>query len=287
MNSRLGRAWLLAGYFFLYSPIAWLVIFSFNNSKLVSLWGGFSLRWYRDILDDTEIIDGLGWSLKIAVLTACASVVLGTLAAIAMARFKRFRGRALFIAHINAPLVVPEVITGLSLLLFVVACQNAFGFPEQRGLLTVWIGHTSIFASYAAVVIHSRLLSTDRAVEEAAMDLGARPPAVFFLVTLPAIYPALLSAWLLTLTLSLDDVVTTTFLAGPDTTTLPIVIFSRMQRGLNPSVNVVATLTVLVVAVGVMVATLWLAYKERSKARDASLAARAELDVLVFDAGHT
>lgn len=283
MNSRLGRAWLLAGYFFLYAPIAWLVVFSFNNSKLVSLWGGFSLRWYRDILDDTEIIDGLGWSLKIAVLTAFASVLIGTLAAIAMVRFRRFRGRALFIAHINAPLVVPEVITGLSLLLFVVACQNAFGFPEERGLLSVWIGHTSIFASYAAVIIQSRLLSVDRAVEEAAMDLGARPVAVFFLVTLPAIMPALMSAWLLTLTLSLDDVVTTTFLAGPDTTTLPIVIFSRMQRGLNPSVNVVATLTVLVVAVGVMAATLWLAYKERTRARDESMAARAELDALVVN----
>jgi putrescine transport system permease protein len=281
MNSRLGRAWLFAGYFFLYAPIAWLIVFSFNASKLVTLWGGFSLRWYRDILDDTEIIDGLGWSLKIAFLTACASVVLGTLAGLAMARFPRFRARALFIAHINAPLVVPEVITGLSLLLFVVACQDTLGFPEQRGLLSVWIGHTSIFASYAAVIIHSRLLNMDRSVEEAAMDLGARPLAVFFLVTLPAVYPALMSAWLLTLTLSLDDVVTTTFLAGPDTTTLPIVIFSRMQRGLNPSVNVVATLTVLVVAIGVLIATLWLAWRERTRARDQSLALRSDLDALV------
>jgi len=281
MNSRLGRAWLFAGYFFLYAPIAWLIVFSFNASKLVTLWGGFSLRWYRDILDDTEIIDGLGWSLKIAFLTACASVVLGTLAGLAMARFPRFRTRALFIAHINAPLVVPEVITGLSLLLFVVACQDTLGFPEQRGLLSVWIGHTSIFASYAAVIIHSRLLNMDRSVEEAAMDLGARPLAVFFLVTLPAVYPALMSAWLLTLTLSLDDVVTTTFLAGPDTTTLPIVIFSRMQRGLNPSVNVVATLTVLVVAIGVLIATLWLAWRERTRARDQSLALRSDLDALV------
>ncbi len=276
MNSRLGRIWLLFGFLFLYAPIVWLVVFSFNGGKLVSLWGGFSLHWYQAILDDHEIIDGFLWSVRIAFLTACSSVLLGTLAGIAMARFRNFKGRTLFIAHINAPLVVPEVITGLSLLLFVVSCQNLFDFPSQRGLLTIWIGHTSIFASYAAVVIHSRLVAMDRSIEEAAMDLGARPVAVFFLVTLPLIAPALMSAWLLTLTLSLDDVVTTTFLAGPDTTTLPIVIFSRMQRGLDPSVNVVATFTVLVVAAGIAVASLWLARRERHRARDQALAFSAE-----------
>lgn len=274
MNSRLGRIWLFCGFFFLYAPIAWLVIYSFNGGRLVSLWGGFSLQWYRDILDDREIIEGFGWSLRIAFMTACASVVLGTLAALALARYRAFATRSFFIAHINAPLVVPEVITGLSLLLFVVACQNAFDFPAQRGVLTVWIGHTSIFTSYAAVTIRSRLASMDHSIEEAAMDLGARPLGVFFLVTLPVIAPALASAWLLTLTLSLDDVVTTAFLAGPDTTTLPIVIFSRMQRGLNPSVNVVATITVAVVAVGVACASLWLAYRERRHAADQALALR-------------
>ncbi len=272
MTSRLGKIWLGAGFVFLYAPIVWLVVFSFNGGKLVSLWGGFSTHWYGALLDDHEIIDGFVWSLRIAALTACSSVVLGTLAAIAMARFKQFRGRTLFIAHVNAPLVVPEVITGLSLLLFIVGCQNLFDVPSQRGLLTIWIGHTSIFSSYAAVVIHSRLQSMDHSVEEAAMDLGARPLAVFFLVTLPLIAPALMSAWLLTLTLSLDDVVTTTFLSGPDTTTLPIVIFSRMQRGLDPSVNVVATYTVGVVAFCIAVASFWLARTERIKARDQRLA---------------
>jgi putrescine transport system permease protein len=276
MNSRFGRAWLLAGFVFLYAPILWLVVFSFNGGKLVSLWGGFSTHWYAEILNDHEVIDGFIWSLRIAVLTATSSVVLGTFAGIAMARYRRFPGRALFIAHINAPLVVPEVITGLSLLLFVVACQNLTGFPSQRGLFTVWIGHTSIFASYAAVVVHSRLLATDRSLEEAAMDLGARPVAVFFLVTLPLIAPALMSAWLLTLTLSLDDVVTTTFLAGPDTTTLPIVIFSRMQRGLDPSVNVIATLTVAVVALCIGVASVWMARTEKRRRLDAALAYGAE-----------
>jgi putrescine transport system permease protein len=179
MNSRFGRAWLLAGYFFLYAPIAWLIIYSFNASKMVTLWAGFSLRWYSDILRDTEVLDAFSLSLKLALMTATASVFLGTLAGMAMAKYKVFRGRTLFIAHVNAPLVVPEVITGLSLLLFFVATQRAFGFPSERGLLTIWIGHTSIFASYAAIVVNSRVLEMDKSLEEAAMDLGAKPFQVF------------------------------------------------------------------------------------------------------------
>lgn len=274
MNSRFGRAWLLGGYFFLYAPIAWLIFYSFNASKMVTLWAGFSLHWYAEILKDTEVIDAFSLSVKLALMTATASVILGTMAGMAMAKYKVFRGRTLFIAHVNAPLVVPEVITGLSLLLFFVATQKAFGFPAERGLFTIWIGHTSIFASYAAIVVNSRLLEMDKSIEEAAMDLGAKPFQVFYLVTLPMIAQAMFSSWLLTLTLSLDDVVTTAFLSGPGSTTLPIVIFSRARLGLNPSVNVIASLTVGVVAIGVVAASLWMAYQERKRARDQALAYR-------------
>ncbi|MGA2548507.1 MAG: ABC transporter permease subunit [Burkholderiaceae bacterium] len=279
MDSRLGRLWLLAGFLFLYFPIATLVVFSFNESKMVTLWGGFSLKWYRDILSDTEIVDAFWMSLKIAFFTASASVVIGTLAAFALVRYRRFTGRTLFIAHVNAPLVVPEVITGLSLLLFFVACQKSFGFPSQRGMFTIWVGHTSICASYAAVVIQSRLLAVDRSLEEAAMDLGARPFEVFYLVTLPLIAQALFSAWLLTFTISLDDVVSTAFLSGPGSTTLPIVIFSRARLGLNPSVNVVATITVSVVAIATLIGSVWLARSERRREQEQAEAYREGLEL--------
>jgi putrescine transport system permease protein len=278
MNSRIGRLWLLAGFVFLYAPIASLIIYSFNASKMVTLWSGFSLHWYAEILNDNEVLDAFALSLKLALMTATASVVLGTLAGTAMARYGAFRGRTLFIAHVNAPLVVPEVITGLSLLLFFVATQKASGFPAERGLFTIWIGHTSIFASYAAIVVNSRLLEMDRSLEEAAMDLGARPLQVFYLVTMPLIAQSLMSSWLLTFTLSLDDVVTTAFLSGPGSTTLPIVIFSRARLGLSPSVNVIASVTVAVVAAGVLGASLWLAHQERRRNRDQALAYREGLD---------
>jgi putrescine transport system permease protein len=280
MTNRLAKAWLLAGYAFLYIPIFTLIVFSFNESKMVTLWSGFSLRWYIAIFQDREVIDGLMMSLKVALLTATASILLGTLAAFAMVRYKRFRGRTTFIAHINAPLVVPEVITGLSLLLFFVACERAWGFPSGRGLLTLWIGHTSICASYAAVVIQSRLLEVDRSVEEAAMDLGCRPFQVFYLVTLPAIAQSLASAWLLTFTISLDDVVTSAFLSGPGSTTLPLVIFSRARLGLNPSVNVVATIMVTLVAVGVLIGSLVLARQERRRAQAQAAAYREGMQLM-------
>jgi putrescine transport system permease protein len=274
MRNRFGLSWLIGGYLFLYLPIFTLIVFSFNESKLASLWTHFSLKWYAAILDDTEIIDGFLVSAKIAFMSATASVILGTLAAFVMVRYTRFRGRALFIAHINAPLVVPEVITGLSLLLFFVSCDQFFG---RRGLLTIWIGHTSICTSYAAVVIQSRLVSMDRSLEEAAMDLGCKPFQVFYLVTLPLIAQSLVSAWLLTFTISLDDVVTSAFLSGPGTTTLPLVLFSRARLGLNPSVNVVATITVVVVGLGVLLGSLWLARQERRRAEEQAAAYRSPL----------
>lgn len=266
MIGRFGRAWLVAGYAFLYLPIASLVVFSFNDSKMASLWTGFSLRWYRAILHDEQILSAFWVSLRIAFASASAAVVLGTLAAFAMVRYRRFRGRTAFIAHINAPLVVPEVITGLSLLLFFVACESAFGGVSLRGMFTIWIGHTSICLSYAAVVIQARLAEVDRSIEEAAMDLGCRPLQVFFHVTLPAIAQSLVSAWLLTFTISLDDVVSTSFLNAPGSTTLPVLIFSRARLGLDPTVNAVAAITVVVVGLVVTVASFALVRQERRRA---------------------
>jgi putrescine transport system permease protein len=274
MNSRFGRAWLLLGYAFLYIPIATLIVFSFNASRMVTLWSGFSLHWYREILHDGELIRAFVTSLRIAVLTASASIVLGTMAAFALVRYRDFFGRAVFIAHVNAPLVVPEVITGVSLLLFFVACQRAFGIFSERGIVTIWIGHTSICTCYAAVVIQSRLLAMDKSLEEAAMDLGCRPLQVFLLVTLPMIAQSLVSAWLLTFTISLDDVVTSSFLTGPGVSTLPIVIFARARLGLNPTVNAVATLSVAVVSIGVLTASLWMARSERRRAQEQAAAYR-------------
>ncbi len=273
MDSKLGKSWLLAGYVFLYLPILTLIVFSFNDSKMVTLWGGFTFKWYGVIAHDTEVVDGFILSMKIALLTATASVVLGMLAAFAMVRYKSFFGRTSFAAHINAPLVVPEVITGLSLLLFFVMCEKLFGMPE-RGIFTIWAGHTSIGMAYAAVVIQSRLLEMDKSLEEAAMDLGCKPFQVFYLVTLPLIVQSIMSAWLLTFTISLDDVVSTAFLSGPGSTTLPIVILSRARLGLNPTVNAIATITVAVVAVGVFAASLWMNNQERKRAAEQSAAYR-------------
>lgn len=273
MDSRLGKTWLIAGYVFLYVPILTLIVFSFNKSKMVTLWGGFSFKWYGVIAHDTEVVNGFILSMKIALLTATASVVLGTLAAFAMVRYKSFFGRTAFFAHINAPLVVPEVITGLSLLLFFVMCERLFGMPE-RGIFTIWAGHTSFGLSYAAVIIQSRLLEMDKSLGEAAMDLGCKPFQVFYLVTLPMIRQSIMAAWLLTFTISLDDVVTTAFLSGPGSTTLPLVILSRARLGLDPTVNAIATITVAVVAVGVVAASMWMNRQERIRAAEQSAAYR-------------
>ena len=279
MDSKLGKSWLLAGYIFLYLPIVTLIVFSFNDSKMVTLWGGFTFKWYGVIAHDTEVVDGFILSMKIALLTATASVVLGMLAAFAMVRYKSFFGRTSFTAHINAPLVVPEVITGLSLLLFFVMCERLFGMPE-RGIFTIWAGHTSIGMAYAAVVIQSRLLEMDKSLEEAAMDLGCKPFQVFYLVTLPLIVQSIMSAWLLTFTISLDDVVSTAFLSGPGSTTLPIVILSRARLGLNPTVNAIATITVAVVAVGVLATSMWLSRQEKMRAAEQSAAYREGMQVV-------
>jgi putrescine transport system permease protein len=274
MIGRFGKAWLGAGYLFLYLPILSLIVFSFNESKMASLWTGFSLRWYDAIFHDEEIINAVWVSLRIAFAAASAAVVLGTLAAFAIVRYRRFTGRTVFIAHINAPLVVPEVITGLSLLLFFVAVESLLGDVSLRGMFTIWIGHTSICTAYAAVVIQARLSEVDQSIEEAAMDLGCRPFQVFTLVTLPAIAQSLASAWLLTFTISLDDVVSTSFLNAPGSTTLPVLIFSRARLGLDPTVNAVATITVVLVAIVVTIASFALVRQERRRAEAQAAAYR-------------
>ena len=272
-NRGFGKGWLLAGFAFLYLPIVALVLYSFNDSPVANLWRGFTLKWYWALLEDTEMLTGFWLSLKIAFFTACGSVVLGTFAAFALVKYKRFFGRTAFSGMVNAPLVMPEVVVGLSLLLMMVSVQRALGFPE-RGTLTIWMGHLLLGMAYATVVIQARLQELNPQLEEAAMDLGARPRQVFFLVTLPMIAQALMSAWLLTFTLSLDDVVLSAFLSGPGSTTMPLVIFSRARLGLNPSVNAVATIIVVVVALATIAASYTIANAERRRLREMADAAR-------------
>ena len=274
VNRWFARGWLSLGYLFLYLPIATLVLFSFNDSPVPNAWRSFTLKWYAALASDSEMLAGLWLSLKIAVLTACTSVVLGTFAAFALVKYKRFGGRTLFSGMVSAPLVMPEVIVGLSLLLMLVSMQHWLGFPE-RGLLTIWLGHLLLGMAYATVIVQARLHDLNPQLEEAAMDLGARPWQVFTRVTLPMIGQSLLSAWLLTFTLSLDDVVLSQVLSGPGATTMPLVIFSRARLGLNPSVNAVATLIILIVSIAVIVASYLIARRERIRASDVAAAARA------------
>ncbi len=262
-NTRwLGITWLSTGFLFLYLPIVVLIVFSFNSSREDLVWERFSTVWYQALASDGEIMAGFLLSLKIAILTATSSVILGCFTAFVLHKYARFRGRGLFHAMVNAPLVMPEVIIGLSLLLLMVALQKTVGVPE-RGMITIWIGHSLLGMAYATVVIEARLREMNKSLEEAAMDLGCKPHQVFFLVTLPNITQSLGSAWLLTFTLSLDDVVLSAFLSGPGATTMPLVIFSRARLGLDPRVNAVAALTILVVSLAVIFSTLYRARKER------------------------
>ncbi len=266
-------AWALwFGYAFLYVPIALLIIYSFNESRLVTVWGGFSTKWYGELLRNDQLLGAAWLSLKVAALSATAAVALGTIAGLALARFGRFRGRTLFGGMITAPLVMPEVITGLSLLLLFVALEQLVGWPDGRGVTTITIAHTTFTMAYVAVIIQSRLASLDESLEEAAMDLGARPAKVFFVITLPIIAPAIVSGWLLAFTLSLDDVVIASFVSGPGSTTLPMVIFSSVKFGISPQINALATLMMLVVATGIFIASLVMARQERQRQRDERMA---------------
>ncbi|MBK6660548.1 MAG: ABC transporter permease subunit [Proteobacteria bacterium] len=268
-------AWLLAGLAFLYLPIASLIVFSFNEPKLVTVWAGFSTKWYGALLDNRPILDAALLSLKIATLTASLATVLGTLAALCLARFGAFRGRALFSGLVTAPLVMPEVITGLSLLLLFVALEQAIGWPAGRGTLTIVIAHATFAMAYVTVVVQSRLVGMDASIEEAAMDLGARPAKVFLVITLPIIAPALVSGWLLAFTLSLDDLVVSSFVSGPGASTLPMVIYSKVRLGLSPEINALASLMVLVVTVAMIVAGVLMTRQERQQQRDTQMAVNA------------
>ena len=266
-----GRTVLAVGYAFLYLPILLLVVFSFNESRLGTTWTGFSLKWYAALWDDNSMLSAAWVSLKIAFLSATAAVVLGTLAAMVMTRFRPFRGKTVFGALITAPLVMPEVVTGLSLLLMFVTLFQPLEM-NPKGMTSIWIAHVTFTMAFVTVVVSSRLADLDKSLEEAAMDLGANRLKVFFVITLPIIMPALMSGWLLAFTLSLDDVVISSFVAGPDSTTLPMKIFSSVRLGLNPKINALATLLVAVVSVA---ATLgwWIGFREeKRRARDMQLA---------------
>lgn len=246
----------LLGFAFLYAPIISLVIFSFNESRLVTVWGGFSTKWYGELLRDPQILDAAWLSLRIAAVSATLAVVIGTLGAFVLVRFGAFRGRSLLSLMITAPLVMPEVIIGLSLLLLFIGMEGLLGWPSGRGVLTIIIAHATFGAAYAAVVIQSRLVDIDLSVEEAAQDLGARPLRVFVDITLPVIMPALISAWLLAFTLSLDDLVVASFVSGPGSSTLPMVIFSKVRLGVSPEVNALATIVIGLVSLAIVVAAL-------------------------------
>jgi putrescine transport system permease protein len=260
------------GFVFLYGPIVSLIVYSFNASKLVTVWAGFSTRWYGEMLRDPQIIDAALLSLRIGVMNATAAVVLGTLAGFSLARLGRFRGRLLFSGMITAPLVMPEVITGLSLLLLFVTLESLIGWPPGRGVTTITIAHITFSMAYVAVVVQSRLSGLDESLEEAAMDLGARPVKVFLVITLPIIAPALVAGWLLAFTLSLDDLVIASFVSGPGASTLPMVVFSKVRLGVSPEINALATIIVAIVTLGVILAGVVMRRQERQRERDIQMA---------------
>ena len=263
------------GFAFLYIPILSLIIFSFNASKLVTVWAGFSTKWYGALLQNEQILQAAWLSVRIAVVNATFAVCLGTLAGFVLARFGRFPGRFSLTGMVTAPLVMPEVITGLSLLLLFVALQDLIGWPEGRGVTTITIAHITFSMAYVAVVIQSRLSSVDESIEEAAQDLGAKPAKVFFVITLPIIAPALISGWLLAFTLSLDDLVIASFVSGPGSSTLPMVIFSKVRLGVSPEINALATIIVLLVATGIVAAGVIMNRAEKRRQREVQQAIAA------------
>ncbi|HVY24680.1 MAG TPA: ABC transporter permease subunit [Steroidobacteraceae bacterium] len=275
--STYNRSWLRVtalafGFAFLYVPILSLIVYSFNKSRLVTVWGGFSTEWYGKLFENDQILQAAWLSLRIATINATGATILGTCAGMALARFGKFRGRTLLSTMTTAPLVMPEVITGLSLLLTFVALEQLIGWPQGRGMTTITIAHITLTMSYVTVIVQSRMASFDISLEEAAMDLGARPARVFFLVTLPIIAPALLSGWLLSFTISLDDLVITSFVAGPGSSTLPMVIFSKVRLGVSPDINALATIMILLVSTGVIIAGIFMARQQRHRQRDAQMA---------------
>ena len=256
------------GFAFLYIPILLVVIYSFNDSRLVTIWGGWSIRWYIELFNNDNILDAALLSFRIAAVSATFATIMGTLAGIALTRIRQFRGRLLFTGMIASPLVMPEVITGLSLLLFFVSLQQLIGWPGQRGITTITIAHITFSMAYVAVIIQSRLTDINESLEEAALDLGAKPIRVLWDITLPIIFPAMISGWLLSFTLSLDDLVIASFVSGPGATTLPMLIFSKVRLGIAPDINALATILIAVVAIGVSIAGWVMHQQSKTKKRE-------------------
>jgi spermidine/putrescine transport system permease protein potC len=276
------KAMLFLGLAFLYIPLIILVVYSFNDSKLVTIWGGFSTKWYAKLLNNDQILEAAWLSLRIAVVSSLAATVLGTLAGYALARIKRFRGSTLFAGMVSAPMVMPDVITGLSMLLLIIQVQTMlqgiFGNTSSfgNGFFTIFLGHATLCMAYITVVIRARLAELDQSLEEAAMDLGARPLKIFFVITLPLIMPAIVSGFLLGVTLSLDDLVITSFLSGPGSSTLPQVIFSKIKLGLDPQMNVLATIIIAIVGTLVIIMNWYMMRQTTRREREAAEAERQE-----------
>ena len=263
------------GFAFLYIPILSMMVYSFNASRLATVWGGFSFKWYVSLLSNQKVIDALLLSLQIALISATFATIIGTMAGIALARFGRFRGRVLFSGLVTAPLIMPEVITGISSLLFFIMLADWIGWPGSRGFTTITLAHITFSAVFVTTIVQARMSQFDRAIEEAAMDLGSRPWQVMFDVTLPVIAPAILSGWLLAFTISLDDVVITSFTTGPGSTTLPLLIWSKVKLGVTPDINALATLMVLTVGIGVVAAGIIMNRATRKRLAEERLAYRS------------
>lgn len=263
------------GFAFFYVPILSMIVYSFNESRLATVWGGFSTKWYVSLLSNRQVGAALLLSVQIALISATIATILGTMAGIALARFTRFRGRVLFTGMVTAPLVMPEVITGISSLMLFILMADWIGWPGQRGFTTITLAHITFSMVFVTTVVQARMIQSDRAIEEAAMDLGSRPWQVMWDITLPTIFPAILSGWLLAFTISLDDVVITSFTTGPGNTTLPLLIWSKVKLGVTPDINALATLTVLVVGLGVVIAGVILNRAERRRIFDERLAYRS------------
>lgn len=274
-RSRFLLSVLAFGYAFLYIPLLSVMFYSFNDSRLATVWGGFSTRWYGELFKNEQILDAALLSLRIAVTAATLATVFGTMAGLALTRFGKFRGRTLFAGMITAPLVMPEVITGLSLLLLFVSLQQLIGWPAQRGFMTIAIAHTTFAMAFVTVIVQSRLSGMDQSLEEAAMDLGGKPLRVLFDITLPLIAPAMIAGWLLAFTLSLDDLVIASFVSGPGSSTLPMVIFSKVKLGVTPDINALATLIILFVSVSVILAFLAARRAQRQTEKHRQTAAKA------------
>lgn len=275
-RSRFLTIMLTLGLAFFYVPMILLVVYSFNYSKLVPVWGGWSLRWYEVLFQSEEVWSAVSLSLKIALVNATFATILGTLAGLAMVRFGRFKGRTLFGGMLVAPLVMPEVITGLSLLVFFISLNQLFGWPSERGFATITIAHITFSMAYVAVTIQARLTGVGQTLEEAAADLGAKPFKVLTAITIPQLTPALISGWLLAFTLSLDDLVIASFVTGPGANTLPILIFSRIRLGLRPDINALATIMILVIAICVAIAAIVMFRQQRADQLDQQIAERGE-----------